>query len=252
MSDSRSPGAPRRRRRPSKQGAILSEELIVETALRLMKEHGAGGLSVRRLGAALGADPTALYRYFAGTDDLLLAVGDLLIGRSLAGWQPTGDWLQDLRAIGHRIRDSYLDCPQVAALTMYRTTGRRHEATAINTILGVLRGAGFPDEEAVRLYHVLVEQGMSSGTQQACWAALPPAAKQADFRIWDEIYPALPAETHPHLTALSPLLQPEMRRNSYDYALELFLDAAAARLEALRPKKTRTRRTRGARVPSTV
>ncbi|WP_067538323.1 TetR/AcrR family transcriptional regulator [Nocardia crassostreae] len=244
MTDQRSPGAPRRRRRPSKQGAILSEELIVDTALRLMKEHGAGGLSVRRLGAALGADPTALYRYFTGTDDLLLAMADQLIGRANAGWTPSGDWRADLRAIGLRIRDSYLDCPQVALLIMYRTTGRRHEAASIDTILGVLRGAGFPDGEAVRLYHVLVEQGMAYAAQHACWAALPPDAKQADYAIWDETYPALPADTHPNLTAVATLLQPEMRRNSYDYALELFLDAAAARLLTLRPGKSRARRLR--------
>lgn len=242
MTVTRSPGTPRVRRRPSKQGAVLSEELIVTTALRLMTVHGEGGLSVRRLGAALGADPTALYRYFSGTDDLLLAVADELIGRSLAGWEASGDWRQDLRAIGRRIRDSYLDCPQVAVLTMYRTTGRRNEAGSINAILGVLRGAGFPDAEAVRLYHALVDQGMASAAQQACWEALPPPARQAEYAVWDRDYPGLPPETHPHLTAVAPLLRREMRCNSYDYSLELFLDAAEARLRELRPRKTRARR----------
>ncbi len=64
----------RRRRRPTKQGTVLSERLIVDTALRLIGEHGAAALTVRRLGASLGADPSALYRYFRDTDDLLLAV----------------------------------------------------------------------------------------------------------------------------------------------------------------------------------
>ncbi|MRH90237.1 TetR family transcriptional regulator [Nocardia sp. SYP-A9097] len=243
MSDVRTPGKPRQRHRPSKQGAMLSEELIVETALRMMREHGAGGLSVRRLGAALGADPSALYRYFAGTDDLLLAVADELIGRAIAGYVPTGDWRQDIRAIGHRIRDGYMDCPQVATLTMYRTTGRRKEVESINTIVGVLRDAGFPDDEAVRLYHALVDQGMASAAQQACWTALPDAAREAEYRVWDETYPALSPQTYPHLAAVAPLLRDEMRCNSYDYALELFLDAAAARLQVLRPRKSRAKTT---------
>ncbi|WP_330180792.1 TetR/AcrR family transcriptional regulator [Nocardia sp. NBC_01503] len=241
MSDLRTPGKPRQRHRPSKQGAILSEELIVDTALRMMREHGAGGLSVRRLGAALGADPSALYRYFKGTDDLLLAVADELIGRTMAEYAPTGDWRRDLRTIGHRIRDGYLDCPQVATLTMYRTTGRAKEAESINTVLGVLRGAGFPDEEAVRLYHALVDQGMASAAQESCWSAMPESARAAEYRVWDEIYPALAPKTYPHLVAVAPLLRDEMRRKSYDYALELFLDAAAARLQALRPRKSRAR-----------
>lgn len=56
----------RRRRRPTRQGTVLSEALIVDTALRLLREHGGGGLTARRLGLALGADPSTLYRYFAG------------------------------------------------------------------------------------------------------------------------------------------------------------------------------------------
>ncbi|MGW1927670.1 molybdopterin-dependent oxidoreductase, partial [Streptomyces massasporeus] len=97
------PEGSRRRRRPTKQGAVLSERLIVETALRLVEQHGAAALSVRRLGAALAADPTALYRYFRNTDALLLALADELIGRAQEGWTATGDWRADLRAIGNPV-----------------------------------------------------------------------------------------------------------------------------------------------------
>lgn len=39
---------------------MLSEQIIVETVLRLIGRHGAEALTVRRLGAALGSDPSAL------------------------------------------------------------------------------------------------------------------------------------------------------------------------------------------------
>lgn len=51
------PEEARRRRRPTRQGTVLSERLIVETALRMVREHGSAGLSARRLGAALGRTP---------------------------------------------------------------------------------------------------------------------------------------------------------------------------------------------------
>ncbi|MGQ4331589.1 TetR/AcrR family transcriptional regulator, partial [Streptomyces hayashii] len=51
----------RRRRRPTRSGVVLSEDLIVETALRLIGEHGPEALGVHRLGTALGCDPSALY-----------------------------------------------------------------------------------------------------------------------------------------------------------------------------------------------
>ncbi|MFC0598200.1 TetR/AcrR family transcriptional regulator [Streptomyces palmae] len=224
----------RQRRRPTKQGAVLSERLIVETALRLVAQHGAEALSVRRLGAALGADPSALYRYFRNTDALLLALADELIGRAQEGWRPTGDWRADLRAIGLRIHASYQSNPQAALLAAHRTTGRVHETRAVETILGILRSAGFPDPLAVRVYHAFVDQALAFAAQDAAALALPAAAQEADAEVWHQAYGRLPADTHPNVAATFPLLAADMRGSGYPFALELLLDAIAARLPAAR------------------
>src|SRR5690606_24624640 len=121
------PEEKRRRRRPTRSGRVLSEQLIVETALRLLREHGSTGLTARRLGLALDCDPSTLYRYFRGMDDLTLAIGDALVGRALQGWRRTGEWLEDLRGMGLRIHDAYVSHPQAAVLTAARVTGRRSE-----------------------------------------------------------------------------------------------------------------------------
>ncbi|MET9950070.1 TetR/AcrR family transcriptional regulator [Streptomyces sp. NPDC006339] len=222
----------RRRRRPTKQGVVLSERMIVETALRLVARHGAEALSVRRLGAALGADPSALYRYFRNTDDLLLALADEMVGRARAGWRATGDWRADLREIARRIHAAYLAHPRVAALAAHRTTGRAHETRAVEAILGVLRGAGFPDREAVRVYHALADQALAFAALDAAALALPEPAREADERVWHAVYGKLSADTHPHVAATFPLLAEDMRDSGHPFALELLLDAVEARLTA--------------------
>ncbi|WP_275466059.1 TetR/AcrR family transcriptional regulator [Streptomyces noursei] len=224
------PEPQRRRRRPTKQGVVLSRQLIVETALRLVGQHGAEALTVRRLGAALGADPSAVYRYFRNTDDLLLALADELIGRAQHGWRPTGDWRADLREIGLRIHRAYQAHPQAALLAAHRTTGRSHEIRAVEAILGVLRAAGFPDPEAVRIYHAFVDQSLGFAALDAAALALPPAARTADDEVWQAAYGRLAADTHPNIAATAPLLAADMRRSGYPYALDLLLAAAAARL----------------------
>lgn len=234
MSERVVPEPQRRRRRPTKQGVVLSQELIVDTALRLIGQHGADALTARRLGAALGADPSAVYRYFHSTDDLLLAITDELIGRAQAGWQPTGDWRADLRAIGLRIHSSYQTHPQAALLAAHRTTGRTHEIAAVETILGVLRTAGFPDPEAVRLYHAFVDQSLGFAALDAAALALPAVSQAADLQVWQASYARVDATTHPHIAATADLLADDMRRSGYPYALDLLLDAAEARLTAIR------------------
>jgi AcrR family transcriptional regulator len=227
MADRVVPEGSRRRRRPTKQGAVLSERLIVDTALRLVAEHGADALSVRRLGAALGADPSALYRYFRNTDALLLALADEMIGRAQEGWRASGDWREDLRAMGLRIHAAYLAQPQAALLAAHRTTGRLHETRAVERILGILRDGGFPDDLAVRIYHAFVDQALAFAAQDAAAAALPKAAAEADAQVWHAAYSRLPAETYPNIAATYPLLAADMRHSGYPFALELTLTAAA-------------------------
>ncbi|WP_328432609.1 TetR/AcrR family transcriptional regulator [Streptomyces sp. NBC_00453] len=230
MSERVVPPDARRRRRPTKQGVVLSEELIVATALRLIEEHGAEALSVRRLGHALGADPSSLYRYFRHTDDLMLAVTDELIGSTLRTWRPTGDWRADLRDLGLRMHAGSLAHPRASVLSSYRVTGRVYEIHAVETILGVLRDAGFPDGEAVRIYHAFVDQSLAFGALDSASSALPKAAREAETAVWRATYARLPADTHPHIAATARHLVAEMRHSSYPVALDLFLSAAAARL----------------------
>ncbi|WP_405952407.1 TetR/AcrR family transcriptional regulator [Streptomyces prunicolor] len=234
MSERVVPAADRRRRRPTKQGVVLSEELIVETALRLIEEHGTEALSVRRLGRALGADPSSLYRYFRHTDDLMLAVADELIGRTLRTWRPSGDWLADLRDLGLRVHAGALAHPRAAVLSSYRVTGRVYEIQAVEAILGVLRGAGFPDVEAVRIYHAYVDQALAFGALDSANTALPQPAREAETAVWQATYARLPADTHPHIAATARHLVATMRHSSYPAALDLLLSAAAARLAEIR------------------
>ncbi|MER6423116.1 TetR/AcrR family transcriptional regulator [Streptomyces sp. NPDC001137] len=234
MSERVVPPTARQRRRPTKQGVVLSEELIVATALRLIEEHGAEALSVRRLGRALGADPSSLYRYFRHTDDLMLAIADELIGRTLRSWRPTGDWRADLRDLGLRMHAGALAHPRAAVLSSYRVTGRAHEIQAVETILGVLRDAGFPDPDAVRIYHAFVDQSLAFGALDSASTALPKAAQEAAAGVWRATYARLPADTHPHIAATARHLVADMPRSSYPAALDLLLSAAAARLAEIR------------------
>ena len=225
--------AARQRRRRTKQGTVLSHRLIVETALRMLREHGSAGLSARRLGLALGTDASTVYRYFRGMDELTLAIADELISAAMADWRATGDWLADLRDLGLRIHAAYLTHPQAAVLTANRVSGRAHEVASDEAILGVLRTAGFPDGSAARIYHAFIDTTLAFAALDAASLALPAAAREADERVWQATYARLPAQTHPHIAATADLLVARMNRSAYPAALRMLLDSARAELAAL-------------------
>ncbi|GAA3229375.1 TetR/AcrR family transcriptional regulator [Nonomuraea helvata] len=224
------PDAARRRRRPTKQGQVLSHQLIVETALRMLREHGAAGLTARRLGLALGADASTVYRYFRGMDDLVLAIADELYGTAMADWRPVGDWRADLRELGLRIHHAYLTHPQAAVLTASRVTGRPNEVAGDETILGILREAGFADADAVRIYHAFIDQALAFSILDAATLALPKAAREGDEEVWRATYARLPARTHPNIAATAPLLVDQMNDSAYSTALDMLLSSAAGQL----------------------
>ncbi|MFF4872894.1 TetR/AcrR family transcriptional regulator [Streptomyces sp. NPDC090109] len=222
----------RRRRKPTKQGVVLTQKLIVETALRMLREHGREGMTVRRLGVALGADPSTLYRYFRGTDDLTLAIADELIGRAMRDWRATGDWRGDLRDIGLRIHAAYLDHPEAAVLTASRVSGRANEIATDEAVLGVLRATGLSDPDVVRIYQAFIDQTLAFAALDAAGLALPAAARAADEEVWRATYARLSPDTHPHIAATAPLLVARMNHSAYPTALEMLLDSAAATLRA--------------------
>lgn len=157
---------------------------------------------MRKLGAALGCDPTAVYRYFRGTDDLLLAIADFLIGETLEGYEPGPDWVASLRELGLRVRAGYLRHPRVAAIAASRVTRRHNEFRAVEIGVGLLLGAGFTPVEAVRYYRAFIDTVLGHAALEASYAALDVDVRTADDRSWDETYNTLPSADYPAIGAV--------------------------------------------------
>src|SRR6266487_2606358 len=128
----------RRRRRGS-----LTPEVIVTESLRLLDAEGSDGFSLPKLGRALGADPTAVYRHFSSKDDLMLAIADRLIEDAMDGLEPSDCWIDTLTDIATRQRRSYHAHPAAASLSAFRTTRRPAEMHAVDVIIGAVLQAGF-------------------------------------------------------------------------------------------------------------
>ncbi|MGG7569913.1 helix-turn-helix domain-containing protein [Streptomyces sirii] len=216
--------AERKRRRPTGSGVVLSADLIVDTARELIDAQGAQAFTVRKLGAALGADPSAVYRYFRNTEDLLLALADRLIGESMEGFVPSGDWAADLRDFGMRAYRSALRHPQVAAFSTVRVTGRPHEQRAVDTGIGLLLQAGFDDATAVRHYHAFVDTALGHAALDAGVLRLAPAQRAADEQAWQDAYGGLPADDFPSLHRVREHL-PAMAASAVESSLDLLIAA---------------------------
>jgi len=150
-------GRPARKRSNSrKRDTKLSKELICATALRLIDRKGLTQFSLRDVARSLGVYPRAVYWYVANRDELLsevvgYALRDVYLPASNESWQ---EWL---RKLFHHYRDAVRQHPNIAPLigaSMLSPAALVPET--IERILTVLSDAGFPDDQLVDVYNVII------------------------------------------------------------------------------------------------
>lgn len=144
------------RRRPMRP--TLSREYIAATALALVDDIGRDRFSMRKLGAELGVDPMAVYRYFADQEALFDGIAEVLFDELDVESLPwDGPWRDLAERYTHRLRDVLLAHPH--AVTIFATRPVRSPAAIEtgNRMITVMTEAGFTPGDAVRVLRCLRE-----------------------------------------------------------------------------------------------
>ena len=194
-------GPSRRARRGLRRGS-LTPELIVKESLKLLDDKGMDGFSMPKLGRALGADPTAVYRHFASKDDLVLAIADQLIEDAMAGLAPHACWMDTVTDIVRRIRRTYCDHPAAASLAACRTTQRPAQMRIADTLIGAILDAGFEGRTAARVYRAIADFALAGAGGEAAFHAVEARLQEKDRTAWMRAYRAVDRAEHPRIWQL--------------------------------------------------
>lgn len=189
----------RARSRSGLRRGFLTAERIVEESLKLLDTGGVAGFSMPKLGRALGADPTAVYRHFASKDDLVLAIADRLIRESMDGLTPSECWVETLIDTTRRLRRTYRAHPAAASLSSFRTTQRPAEIRVVDVLLDAVFQAGFEGFEATVVYRSLGDFALSWCGGEASFLALPEPLQATDRAAWTQAYRAVDQAEYPHI-----------------------------------------------------
>ena len=178
--------------------ARLTPDIIVSRAIEVMGTHGCEQFSVRKLGEAIDADPTAIYRHFRSKDELLRAMGD----RVLAGVVDDLpiDFVARLhpRAV-HPDPRRNLAQPGVGNVGARRSPAPRQRAAdhRDDARLGCIE-AGFGAEPRLRPTTPLIELTIGSAAIDATWPASRPANGGRTYEQWRSDYAAPRYRAFPH------------------------------------------------------
>jgi AcrR family transcriptional regulator len=202
----------------------LTPEMIITKSLQLLDAGGPVGFSMPKLGRALGADPTAVYRHFASKDDLILAIADRLIEEVLTGLLPQACWLDSVEEAARRFRATYLAHPAAASLSSHRTTQGPAEIRAVDMLIGAVRQAGFEGAHAAVVYRAIADFTLAWAGSEAAFLALDAHQQLADRSAWSRTYRAVDRDDHPHIWSLRDELPSVRDDDIFETVLSCFME----------------------------
>ncbi|MEU6459766.1 TetR/AcrR family transcriptional regulator [Streptomyces sp. NPDC047065] len=182
----------------------MNQDLILDAAFALVERGGSEALTLRRLGADLGANHTAVPRHFASKDETPRGLADRLIARAMEDFVPAGGWRETLETLARRMRTVCVAHPRVAVPVATRIARRGAEFHGADVVIGALRTAGFNDSDAARYYCSVVDTIPALAAYEACDANLSKAPREGDQRSWRRReHLAIPPDRYPDFAAVA-------------------------------------------------
>ena len=145
---------------PTAANGPVSRSMILQCALRIVDRDGIDALSMRRLSAEVGRDPTVLYRHVPNKAALLDGVVEIVLGQ-LRVDPADPDWAGQLRTVARGFRQLAVEHPNVVPLLVTRPLatplGQRPAGMLrpLEDVLALLTSAGFGGVDALHIYSVL-------------------------------------------------------------------------------------------------
>jgi TetR/AcrR family transcriptional regulator, tetracycline repressor protein len=132
----------------------LDRDAILDTATAVIGNEGIAALTLRRVGAELGVDHTAIYRYCGNKDAMLGALADRMF-LTAPELDPATSWQQRLRVHAQHAFARYQTHPDLGFLIVSQPYARLGLIQGRERALELLTEAGLSLEQAARMSHLI-------------------------------------------------------------------------------------------------
>jgi AcrR family transcriptional regulator len=203
-----------RKRRRGREPVGLTHDAVRSEALRLIDREGLEEFSTRKLGRALGCEAMAIYWYYPSKEALLDAVVDLLvsgIAPSLSSGRQR-NWVDALRRIAHAYRGIAHAHPRAFPLLATRRFATAGTYAFLEQLFEMGHAQGLPDRTIARFFRAVA--GYCSGVALDELAGSREASEDGVAHF-------------PRVVAVTRWLEPRYDEETFDFGLEILLDALA-------------------------
>ncbi|GAB3160124.1 TetR/AcrR family transcriptional regulator C-terminal domain-containing protein [Microbispora hainanensis] len=197
----------------------LSRDQIVRAALELLDAEGLDALSMRKLGARLGAGATSLYWHVANKDELIELVMDEVYSGVVV--PEAADWREAASVFAYGMRQAVFDHPWSASLIGVVPALGPNALTSADRLMGAFVRAGFEGID--------VDYAMTAVVSYTLGATIPEVAFLSSLKATGKSVTELQAAVDPLMTKLA-ADRPNLRERYRSYTHQNFDPIVARRL----------------------
>jgi AcrR family transcriptional regulator len=191
----------------------LSRLRIAQAALAVVDRDGLEALSMRRLGAELGVEGMAVYRYFPNKAAVLAGVVEVLLAELVIPPPSNVPWTDVFRDVSRAYRALLLRHPHAIPLLAALPLSDPSAARAAGSVMALLRAAGFDAESALRTLATITSYVV--GIAQWEVGTAPLRAEGRDV--------TLPPDADPYLVELLPQLAEDDCEETFEFGLDVIV-----------------------------
>lgn len=213
------------------QQPALSREQIVRAAIEILDAEGEAGLSMRKLGARLGAGATTLYWHVAHKDELMELAVDEVFGEVYVVEVGDTSWRMGLSVLASSTRDMLIRHPWAIGQLGTRPNMGPNAMSMGNRTVALLTAAGFRGLEVSHTSSLVMSHAIGSATAISASTGTIRRSGQTLDQVMTEIRPQLKelAKDYPSYEAwfdqtASQINPEEMFDKGFKFGLDRILD----------------------------
>ena len=219
------------RRRPGPRRA-LTEEAILDAALGLLDLGGPEAASIRRIAAAVGVAPNAVYTYFPDKGAVVGALVERLLGEVDHDVLPDGKrpWQERIEALALDLRARLLAHPGAVPLLLSGPMDGPYALRLGEQLLGALADGGLEAADAARASYAVITYVLGAIALEVADVPQPgPLAPEEDrIAARRAAFAGVPADLFPRTAAAADVLAGYVGTGQYVWGLRRLLGGLGA------------------------
>ncbi|MFD0688914.1 TetR/AcrR family transcriptional regulator [Actinomadura fibrosa] len=224
----------RKPRRPAPARQPLTQDLIVETAVRVLDTEGLDAVTMRRVAQELGTGPASLYAHVSGKDELRELMLDRVAAEIRLPEPDPARWQEQLKELATEIRRVWTAHRDIAKVSMGGIPTGPHLLAVAEVQLELMRAGGVPPRIAGLAVDTLGMFIDADAIEDTIYTARTPPGEdpweyfRGHFEEITAYFRALPADRFPNIVGMVDELTSPSGDERFQFGLDILVRGIAS------------------------